>query len=58
MAAKMMLRPSFGLRERPSADETGTTGDFRERPENNLDGCKKYEKPASHEGLYAWTDKK
>lgn len=43
--------------KRTSADRMGTTSDFCVRPEADLDGCKKHEKPANDGGLYAWTDK-
>jgi putative DNA primase/helicase len=41
---------------RPNVDETGTTDDFSERPENNLDGNETREKPTNHGHSDTWTD--
>jgi hypothetical protein len=43
--------------ERVNADEMGTTRGFSIRVESNLHGCEKSEKPTSHAGLHAYTDK-
>jgi putative DNA primase/helicase len=43
--------------ERVNPDQRRTSRDFSIRVESNLHGCENSEKPASHAGLHAYTDK-